>query len=73
MTRQYSAEPTTEPLQRAVKIRRDYNTWVANEMLEDYTLRFTLITARSAPPRASSSPPKRKTGQTTKPTMTKVL
>jgi signal transduction histidine kinase/purine-cytosine permease-like protein/ActR/RegA family two-component response regulator len=24
-----------------VKIRRDYNTWVANETLEDYALRFT--------------------------------
>ncbi len=27
--------------QRIVKIRRDYNTWVANESLEDYALRFT--------------------------------
>ncbi|WP_235045534.1 purine-cytosine permease family protein [Methylophaga lonarensis] len=27
--------------QRIVKIRRDYNTWVANETLEDYALRFT--------------------------------
>ena len=26
--------------QRIVKIRRDYNTWVANESLEDYALRF---------------------------------
>ncbi len=24
-----------------VKVRRDYNTWVANETLEDYALRFT--------------------------------
>jgi signal transduction histidine kinase/purine-cytosine permease-like protein/DNA-binding NarL/FixJ family response regulator len=29
------------PPQRAVKVRRDYNTWVANETLEDYALRFT--------------------------------
>ncbi|MDW8324140.1 MAG: ATP-binding protein [Burkholderiales bacterium] len=29
------------PLQRVVKIRRDYNTWVANETLEDYALRYT--------------------------------
>lgn len=29
------------PPQRIVKIRRDYNTWVANETLEDYALRFT--------------------------------
>ena len=28
-------------LQRVVKVRRDYNTWVANETLEDYALRFT--------------------------------
>src|SRR5436190_21076072 len=31
----------TEPVQRVVKIRRDYNTWVANESIEDYALRFT--------------------------------
>ncbi|WP_153109823.1 hybrid sensor histidine kinase/response regulator [Propionivibrio limicola] len=35
------AIPTAEPLQRVVKIRRDYNTWVVNETLEDYALRFT--------------------------------
>ncbi len=28
-------------VQRIVKSRRDYNTWVANETLEDYALRFT--------------------------------
>ncbi|CAD5108847.1 hybrid sensor histidine kinase/response regulator [Zestomonas carbonaria] len=27
--------------QRIAKIRRDYNTWVADETLEDYALRFT--------------------------------
>jgi hypothetical protein len=27
--------------QRVVKVRRDYNTWVANETMEDYALRFT--------------------------------
>jgi hypothetical protein len=27
--------------QRIVKERRDYNTWVANETIEDYALRFT--------------------------------
>jgi len=26
--------------QSITKIRRDYNTWVANETLEDYALRF---------------------------------
>src|SRR4051812_46266063 len=30
-----------EPQQRIVKIRRDYNTWVADETIEDYALRFT--------------------------------
>ncbi len=29
------------PRQHVIKIRRDYNTWVANETLEDYALRFT--------------------------------
>jgi len=29
------------PIQRIVKVRRDYNTWVANESIEDYALRFT--------------------------------
>ncbi|KXB32421.1 hybrid sensor histidine kinase/response regulator [Dechloromonas denitrificans] len=31
----------SNPVQRVVKIRRDYNTWVASETLEDYALRFT--------------------------------
>lgn len=34
-------EKLNQPVQRIVKIRRDYNTWVANETLEDYALRFT--------------------------------
>lgn len=29
------------PPQRVVKIRRDYNNWVARETMEDYALRFT--------------------------------
>ena len=32
--------------QRIVRIRRDYNQWVANETLEDYSLRFTAKSAR---------------------------
>jgi signal transduction histidine kinase/purine-cytosine permease-like protein/ActR/RegA family two-component response regulator len=32
---------TANATQRIVKIRRDYNTWVANESIEDYALRFT--------------------------------
>jgi purine-cytosine permease-like protein len=33
-------------LQRVVKVRRDYNAWVASETLEDYALRFTPRSAR---------------------------
>ncbi len=33
--------PDGAATQRVVKIRRDYNTWAANESLEDYALRFT--------------------------------
>eukprot|EP01133_Synstelium_polycarpum_P009092 gene9092-10660_t len=36
--------PTVHPLpgtQRIVKIRRDYNSWVADETMEDYALRYT--------------------------------
>lgn len=32
---------TEPPLQQVFKIRRDYNTWVANETMEDYALRYT--------------------------------
>ena len=32
--------------QRIVRIRRDYNRWVANQTLEDYALRFTARSAR---------------------------
>lgn len=35
-----------DAVQRVVKVRRDYNTWVANETLEDYALRFTPRTFR---------------------------
>ena len=28
-------------IQHVFKVRRDYNTWVVNETLEDYALRFT--------------------------------
>ena len=35
------SNPVSPALQRVVKVRRDYNTWVANETLEDYALRFT--------------------------------
>lgn len=33
--------PPAEPRQRVVKLRRDYNRWVARETMEDYALRFT--------------------------------
>jgi signal transduction histidine kinase/CheY-like chemotaxis protein/purine-cytosine permease-like protein len=35
------AAPAAEPRQRVVKLRRDYNGWVARETMEDYALRFT--------------------------------
>ncbi|MBL8327798.1 MAG: response regulator [Rubrivivax sp.] len=31
----------SQPQQRVIKVRRDYNAWVASETLEDYALRFT--------------------------------
>ena len=31
----------TAPPQKILRIRRDYNGWVANETLEDYALRYT--------------------------------
>ena len=42
------APPVPEPNapQRVVKLRRDYNAWVASETLEDYALRFTPRTFR---------------------------
>ena len=34
--------PTAAPApQRVVKVRRDYNSWIAQESLEDYALRYT--------------------------------
>lgn len=38
---QTSRDDLPEASQRVVKVRRDYNTWVANETMEDYALRFT--------------------------------
>ncbi|MDO9286899.1 MAG: hypothetical protein Q7U26_18575, partial [Aquabacterium sp.] len=39
------ATPRTPP-QQVVKFRRDYNSWVASETMEDYALRFTPRTFR---------------------------
>src|SRR5487761_2474845 len=36
-----SSDTLSDATQRIVKVRRDYNTWVANETLEDYALRYT--------------------------------
>ena len=36
-----AAEANPAARQRVVKIRRDYNNWVASETMEDYALRFT--------------------------------
>ncbi len=33
--------PPAEPVQRVIKVRRDYNSWVGSETMEDYALRFT--------------------------------
>ena len=33
-------EPQQAP-QQVVKVRRDYNSWVATETMEDYALRYT--------------------------------
>jgi signal transduction histidine kinase/purine-cytosine permease-like protein/FixJ family two-component response regulator len=33
--------PPAAPHQRVIKVRRDYNAWVARETMEDYALRFT--------------------------------
>ncbi len=40
------AGTTPEARQRVIKVRRDYNSWVATETLEDYALRFTPRSAR---------------------------
>jgi signal transduction histidine kinase/CheY-like chemotaxis protein/purine-cytosine permease-like protein len=40
------AAPHAVPVQRIIKVRRDYNTWVADETIEDYALRFTPRTFR---------------------------
>ena len=36
-----TSETDQDAVQRVVKVRRDYNTWVATETIEDYALRFT--------------------------------
>jgi signal transduction histidine kinase/CheY-like chemotaxis protein/purine-cytosine permease-like protein len=33
--------PPRVPVQSVIKVRRDYNAWVARESIEDYALRFT--------------------------------
>lgn len=38
--------PRGEAVQRVVKVRPDYNSWVARETMEDYALRFTLRSFR---------------------------
>ena len=36
-----SNDGVTQPSQRIFRIRREYNAWVANETMEDFSLRFT--------------------------------
>ena len=46
-----AARPDDDPpIQRIVKVRRDYNTWVADESMEDYALRFTAHSVRKWSP-----------------------
>tara|TARA_R110000850_G_scaffold189247_10_gene315116 strand:- start:14813 stop:18220 length:3408 start_codon:yes stop_codon:yes gene_type:complete len=46
-----AARPDDDPpIQRIVKVRRDYNTWVADESMEDYALRFTAHSFRKWSP-----------------------
>ncbi|MGQ0621627.1 MAG: ATP-binding protein [Panacagrimonas sp.] len=45
-----TTHPSEPPIQRIVKVRRDYNTWVANESIEDYALRFTARSFRKWSP-----------------------
>jgi hypothetical protein len=35
------SRPGTDAPQRVAKVRRDYNSWVASETMEDYALRYT--------------------------------
>ncbi|AOU97356.1 hybrid sensor histidine kinase/response regulator [Acidihalobacter yilgarnensis] len=41
-----AAAPGVAPQRRVIKIRRDYKSWVADETLEDYALRYTARTFR---------------------------
>ncbi|MEJ2685960.1 MAG: ATP-binding protein [Gammaproteobacteria bacterium] len=41
-----TAERGVAPPRRVIKIRRDYKSWVADETLEDYALRYTARTFR---------------------------
>lgn len=41
-----TAAPGIAPQRRVIKIRRDYKSWVADETLEDYALRYTARTFR---------------------------
>jgi signal transduction histidine kinase/CheY-like chemotaxis protein/purine-cytosine permease-like protein len=36
-----AAPANAKPVQQVIKVRRDYNSWVARETIEDYALRFT--------------------------------
>lgn len=41
MSMTYKQSESEDAVQNVFKVRRDYNTWVANESMEDYALRFT--------------------------------
>lgn len=40
-SRREQSQAQSVPPQRIIKVRRDYNKWVADETIEDYALRFT--------------------------------
>ena len=41
LARTAEPRPPTAPVQHIIKVRRDYNSWVVSETMEDYALRFT--------------------------------
>lgn len=43
------AQASQQAPQQVVKVRRDYNSWVATETMEDYALRYTPSAFASGP------------------------
>lgn len=51
------ADADAQAPQQVVKVRRDYNSWVATETMEDYALRYTPSAFASGPNGAWPTPP----------------